>query len=71
MIVASQVRINQTDVVNLGITSKLNSTPPIGEPKATDIPDAAAAERTSLLRARTSSTYISSNSEADTHLHSC
>lgn len=32
-------------------TSRLNSTPPIGEPKATLIPEAAAADRTSLLRA--------------------
>lgn len=33
------------------ITSRLNKTPPIGDPKATDIPAAAAAERTSRLRA--------------------
>lgn len=33
------------------LTSRLNNTPPIGEPKATDIPEAAAAERTSLFRA--------------------
>lgn len=32
-------------------TSRLNKTPPIGDPKATDIPAAAAAERTSRLRA--------------------
>lgn len=33
------------------LTSRLNSTPPIGEPKATEMPDAAAAENISLLRA--------------------
>lgn len=33
------------------LTSRLNKTPPMGEPKATDIPEAAAAERTSLFRA--------------------
>lgn len=32
-------------------TSRLNSTPPMGDPNATDIPAAAAAERTSLFRA--------------------
>ena len=35
------------------LTSRLNSTPPIGEPNATEIPAAAAAERTSRLRADT------------------
>lgn len=33
------------------LTSRLNRTPPIGEPNAADIPAAAAAERISLLRA--------------------
>lgn len=33
-------------------TSRLKRTPPIGDPKATDIPAAAAAEKTSLLRAK-------------------
>lgn len=37
--------------VGHGPTSRLNSTPPIGAPKATDMPDAAAAESTSLFRA--------------------
>lgn len=32
-------------------TSRLNNTPPMGEPKATEMPDAAAAERTSRFRA--------------------
>lgn len=32
-------------------TSKLKRTPPMGAPNATDIPAAAAAERTSRLRA--------------------
>lgn len=32
-------------------TSRLNKTPPIGEPKATDIPDAAAADMISRFRA--------------------
>lgn len=39
-------------VFSLMLTSRLNKTPPIGEPKATDIPEAAAADKTSLLRAR-------------------
>jgi len=33
------------------LTSRLKSTPPIGDPKATEIPDAAAADSTSLFRA--------------------
>lgn len=33
------------------LTSRLNKTPPMGEPKATDMPEAAAAEKTSLFRA--------------------
>lgn len=33
------------------LTSRLNRTPPIGDPKATDIPAAAAADRTSRFRA--------------------
>lgn len=33
------------------LTSRLNRTPPMGAPKATDMPEAAAADRTSLFRA--------------------
>ena len=33
------------------LTSRLNNTPPIGDPNATDMPAAAAAERTSRFRA--------------------
>ena len=41
------------------LTSKLNRTPPMGEPNATDIPAAAAADRTSRFRA----IYISDHAE--------
>ena len=34
------------------ITSRLNNTPPIGAPKATDMPAAAAADSTSRFRAK-------------------
>jgi hypothetical protein len=37
--------------VSATLTSKLNNTPPIGDPNATEIPAAAAAERTSLFLA--------------------
>ncbi len=33
------------------LTSRLNNTPPIGDPKATEIPAAAAADKTSRFRA--------------------
>lgn len=35
----------------ISLTSRLKSTPPIGDPKATEIPEAAAAESTSRFRA--------------------
>lgn len=41
----------KSNSVYASLTSRLNSTPPIGDPKATDIPAAAAAERTSRFRA--------------------
>ena len=45
-----------------GLTSKLKSTPPTGAPKATDMPAAAAAERTSRLRATSVSDAIGERS---------
>jgi hypothetical protein len=38
------------------LTSRLNSTPPIGDPKATEMPAAAAADNTSRFRAVTCQT---------------
>ena len=40
------------------VTSKLNKTPPMGEPKATEIPAAAAADRTSRFLAKDSSVDV-------------
>jgi hypothetical protein len=50
MIVARQSK--QADLIRyFDLTSRLNSTPPIGDPNATEMPAAAAAESTSRLRA--------------------
>ena len=50
-------------------TSRLKSTPPIGEPKATEIPDAAAADKTSLLRALRYVSRVISDKEVNIYLH--
>ena len=52
MTVAEKLSVKQWDASGEYHTSKLNKTPPMGDPKATDIPAAAAAESTSRFRAR-------------------
>jgi hypothetical protein len=50
MIVAVEVSI--CNVIGAGrLTSRENNTPPMGDPKATEMPEAAAADRTSRFRA--------------------
>lgn len=47
-------------------TSRLNKTPPMGEPKATDMPEAAAADRTSRFRAGSWSACADTTGEGET-----
>ncbi len=57
MIIAGEVSVKAEDPTMNSPTSRLNKTPPIGDPKATDIPAAAAAESTSRFRAITVSNH--------------
>jgi len=53
----------------MGHTSRLKRTPPIGEPNATEIPAAAAADSASRFRAIELVNSVHAGWECDTYLH--